>query len=403
MSSTPSAAALFARAVQTIQNLPPATGSDAGLAPSNAEKLQFYSLYKQATQGDIPKTAKRPSLWDPVGRAKWDAWAARKGTSQEDAMREYVDAFLGFLRRFPDRPQALELLESFLPARRALEEPTTDEEEGSEAESEEGDEEEEREPDFVPRTSSPSPPSAAFLRRASIATAGGGATSDDPDYFSATESASDIDDDEDDRDIRPFSPPIGPGPHPHSSAFTGSRRAANDDARSVTSVSTVRPPPHGAASPARRPTVIGPVAGTEAPTAAAAAGTQDMSASWVVTQLPAAAAASASPELKPTTAAVTSSATPAAAAASAEVAQLRAQIAKLQSLLNTTTAAQSRAAAARPSPPVLALIRAVARWTWHAAVVAAVLAAIARSLKKRAHPAYKWIEWIVLAAVGARA
>ena len=26
-----------------------------------------------------------------IGRAKYDAWAALKGTSQEDAMRQYVD------------------------------------------------------------------------------------------------------------------------------------------------------------------------------------------------------------------------------------------------------------------------------------------------------------------------
>ena len=26
-----------------------------------------------------------------VGRAKWDAWNALKGTSQDDAMQQYVD------------------------------------------------------------------------------------------------------------------------------------------------------------------------------------------------------------------------------------------------------------------------------------------------------------------------
>ncbi|HEU4385224.1 MAG TPA: acyl-CoA-binding protein [Anaeromyxobacteraceae bacterium] len=56
--------------------------------PSNAELLQLYSLYKQATEGDA--RGSRPGILDLVGRAKWDAWAARKGMPPDEARRQYV-------------------------------------------------------------------------------------------------------------------------------------------------------------------------------------------------------------------------------------------------------------------------------------------------------------------------
>ncbi|XOZ32454.1 acyl-CoA-binding protein [Halomonadaceae bacterium KBTZ08] len=57
--------------------------------PSNDLKLQFYALYKQATEGDVK--GKKPGLLDQVGRAKYNAWEKVKGTSSEDAMQQYVD------------------------------------------------------------------------------------------------------------------------------------------------------------------------------------------------------------------------------------------------------------------------------------------------------------------------
>ena len=57
--------------------------------PDNATLLKIYALYKQATAGD--NTDKKPGFGDMVGRAKWDAWNGMKGTSSEDAMRQYVD------------------------------------------------------------------------------------------------------------------------------------------------------------------------------------------------------------------------------------------------------------------------------------------------------------------------
>ena len=57
--------------------------------PDNATLLKLYALYKQATVGD--KTDKKPGFSDMIGRAKWDAWAAMKGKSPDEAMKEYVD------------------------------------------------------------------------------------------------------------------------------------------------------------------------------------------------------------------------------------------------------------------------------------------------------------------------
>ena len=57
--------------------------------PSNDVLLQLYALYKQGSEGDVE--GKRPGFTDMVGRAKYDAWAAVKGTSAEDAMQQYID------------------------------------------------------------------------------------------------------------------------------------------------------------------------------------------------------------------------------------------------------------------------------------------------------------------------
>ena len=57
--------------------------------PDNMTLLKIYSLYKQATEGDVQ--GKRPGFTDMVGRAKFDAWAAVKGQSNDEAMQAYVD------------------------------------------------------------------------------------------------------------------------------------------------------------------------------------------------------------------------------------------------------------------------------------------------------------------------
>ena len=62
-----------------------------GLAkrPDNVTLLLLYALYKQATVGDAAD--ERPSTLDFVRRAKYDAWDDIRGTSADDAMRQYID------------------------------------------------------------------------------------------------------------------------------------------------------------------------------------------------------------------------------------------------------------------------------------------------------------------------
>jgi diazepam-binding inhibitor (GABA receptor modulator, acyl-CoA-binding protein) len=58
--------------------------------PSNDTLLQLYSYYKQATEGDI--NVDPPSNpFDFVSKAKFEAWAALKGKTRENAMEEYVE------------------------------------------------------------------------------------------------------------------------------------------------------------------------------------------------------------------------------------------------------------------------------------------------------------------------
>lgn len=57
--------------------------------PDNDTLLRLYALYKQSTEGNL--AAPRPPFFDFVGTAKHEAWAALKGTSREQAQREYVE------------------------------------------------------------------------------------------------------------------------------------------------------------------------------------------------------------------------------------------------------------------------------------------------------------------------
>jgi len=56
--------------------------------PASDELLELYAHYKQATSGDA--SGERPGMLDFKGRAKFDAWAARKGLSKDQAMTAYV-------------------------------------------------------------------------------------------------------------------------------------------------------------------------------------------------------------------------------------------------------------------------------------------------------------------------
>lgn len=56
--------------------------------PDNDVLLKLYALYKQATAGDV--SGARPGILDMQGRMKYDSWAKLKGTSNEQAMNDYV-------------------------------------------------------------------------------------------------------------------------------------------------------------------------------------------------------------------------------------------------------------------------------------------------------------------------
>ena len=55
----------------------------------NDTLLDLYALYKQATVGDV--SGDRPGMMDLRGRAKYDAWAKRKGITKDAAMQAYID------------------------------------------------------------------------------------------------------------------------------------------------------------------------------------------------------------------------------------------------------------------------------------------------------------------------
>ncbi len=75
----------FDQAVADSKNLPE--------RPDNMTLLKIYALFKQASAGDVE--GKRPGFTDMVGRAKYDAWDALKGTSKDDAMQQYIDLING--------------------------------------------------------------------------------------------------------------------------------------------------------------------------------------------------------------------------------------------------------------------------------------------------------------------
>lgn len=57
--------------------------------PSYDLQLKFYAYFKQATEGanHYPK----PSFWEVVKKAKWDAWTRLGNMTKEEAMTHYVD------------------------------------------------------------------------------------------------------------------------------------------------------------------------------------------------------------------------------------------------------------------------------------------------------------------------
>jgi diazepam-binding inhibitor (GABA receptor modulating acyl-CoA-binding protein) len=83
----------FNKAAEDIKNLTE--------KPTNEELLMLYGLYKQATVGDV--SGDRPGMFDPKGRAKWDAWQKNEGMEKNDAKEEYVKYANTLLQKYPSK------------------------------------------------------------------------------------------------------------------------------------------------------------------------------------------------------------------------------------------------------------------------------------------------------------
>ena len=57
-------------------------------APDTMTLLELYALYKQGSAGDVQGS--RPGMLDIKGRAKFDSWAGKKGTTKDAAMTAYI-------------------------------------------------------------------------------------------------------------------------------------------------------------------------------------------------------------------------------------------------------------------------------------------------------------------------
>uniref|UniRef100_A0AC35TFL6 ACB domain-containing protein n=1 Tax=Rhabditophanes sp. KR3021 TaxID=114890 RepID=A0AC35TFL6_9BILA len=77
---------MFMAAVKIVQHLP----KEGPVSTSNDTKLQFYSLYKQATKG--PCSVSKPAIWNVVERFKWDAWEKLGTTDKETSKKLYIGA-----------------------------------------------------------------------------------------------------------------------------------------------------------------------------------------------------------------------------------------------------------------------------------------------------------------------
>lgn len=78
----------FDYAVEQIRSSKPRSTN----GPTDAEKLKFYALYKQATLGKC--NTSQPWAFNVVERAKWDAWNALGNISKTDAMIQYCDLYI---------------------------------------------------------------------------------------------------------------------------------------------------------------------------------------------------------------------------------------------------------------------------------------------------------------------
>ncbi|KAK9679851.1 Acyl CoA binding protein [Popillia japonica] len=64
--------------------------------PPDSDMLELYSLFKQATIGNI--NIAKPT--DAKGKVKWDAWNTRTGMSQVEAKKNYIELARNFASKY---------------------------------------------------------------------------------------------------------------------------------------------------------------------------------------------------------------------------------------------------------------------------------------------------------------
>ncbi|ORX96005.1 hypothetical protein K493DRAFT_337109 [Basidiobolus meristosporus CBS 931.73] len=109
----PFTSARFQKALQIISSFPVDSST---LNPTIQERLEFYGLYKQATVGNC--TISKPPIYDLVARSKWESWCSYKDLEKQHAKERYVELLVQFLKKFPDIPQAITLVDAFERSRR---------------------------------------------------------------------------------------------------------------------------------------------------------------------------------------------------------------------------------------------------------------------------------------------
>ncbi|KAG2237870.1 hypothetical protein INT48_002174 [Thamnidium elegans] len=111
----------YNKALNFIRTLP---SNNSGFQPTNNQKLELYSLYKQVSQGNI--STSRPGIFDVVGRAKWDAWKKLEGISIMEARHIYVEALLRMAtqayQKNIGKKEALQIIQAFATMRPLSEE-----------------------------------------------------------------------------------------------------------------------------------------------------------------------------------------------------------------------------------------------------------------------------------------
>lgn len=105
----------FEAAVAFIRELP--KDGPAIYQPSNEDKLKYYALYKQATEGANRST--QPGWFDMVGRYKWDAWRKLGEMDRTRAMEEYVQGLLRASEGLPPSAEKTRLVSLLTPKKRA--------------------------------------------------------------------------------------------------------------------------------------------------------------------------------------------------------------------------------------------------------------------------------------------